>query len=320
MRTDALNIAFIMDPIADLDIHHDTTFSIMEGALQRGHKLFYLNIQDLYAIGKEPRSFARPAVVRYKQGDHYELGKGQDRPFKDFDLIFMRKDPPFNMEYIYTTYILSMAPPTTVVINHPRGLREANEKMYVHNFPEIIPETCVARSRERLLAFLQEVGGRMVIKPLDLMGGQSVLIIDQRDLNKVALLDMMLEQGRRTVMAQRYLPQARKGDKRVLMIGGEPVGAVLRVPTTGDHRGNLCVGANPVKTELTDSERALCEAMKPRLLADGIYFAGIDIIDSKLIEVNVTSPTGIQEVNRLDGIRLEEDLLDYCEELWRIAN
>jgi glutathione synthase len=198
-------------------------------------------------------------------------------------------------------------------MNDPEGLREANEKLYALRFPEQIPQTLVASDMERLRTFMAELGGEMIIKPLDASGGSGVFYLSERDRNTNSILEAATDNGRRWIMAQRYLPEIRQGDKRIIVLNGEPLGAVLRVPLETETRGNIHVGGQCVKTEVTERDREICAALAPLLRADGLYFVGLDVIGHFLTEVNVTSPTGIQEVNALDGVRLERNVVDFVE-------
>lgn len=311
-----LNLAFVMDPLAGIAIDKDTTFAWMLEAQSRGHACFFVGPRGLAAHVDGPRALAAPVRVRRSWGDHHVLGDFAWRALSTFDVVFMRKDPPIDLEYLYATHILSFVRPPTIVLNAPHALREANEKLYALRFPELTPPTIVTRDVALLRAFLQEEGGVAVCKPLDGAGGSGVVILRREDPNLGALLELCTRDGQRTVLLQRYLPEAKEGDKRVILIGGEPRGAVLRVPSgNGEHRGNLHVGGRGVRTTLTPRERAACDALKPQLLADGLHFVGLDFIGGYLTEVNVTSPTGIQEIAALDGVHLEREWLDYVEGL-----
>ena len=202
----------------------------------------------------------------------------------------------------------------TIVINNPRGLREANEKLYALNFPDVIPPSLVTSDMARLRAFMDELGGEMIVKPLDGAGGAGVFHVHRGDRNLHAILESATDTGRRLTMAQRYLPEIRRGDKRVVVLDGEPLGAVLRVPREDETRGNIHVGGATVKTDVNERERAICARLAPRLRADGLWFVGLDVIGDWLTEVNVTSPTGIQEINALDGVALEAKVIDFAEQ------
>jgi glutathione synthase len=226
----------------------------------------------------------------------------------------MRKDPPYDLEYYFATLILERARGMTVVINDPRGLREANEKLYALNFAAFTPPTVVSRHASRLRAFMTEQGGEMVVKPIDGAGGRGVFHCRAGDRNVASILETSTDFGRKWVIGQRYLAEARRGDKRILLLDGEVIGAVLRVPREDETRGNLHVGGRAERSPLDGREREICATLGPRLQADGLWFVGIDVIGGYLTEVNVTSPTGVQEVNALEGVRLEQRIVDWTEQ------
>jgi glutathione synthase len=311
-----LRLAYVMDPLPGVLIDKDTTFAWLLEAQRRGHANFYIGPGGISLHHDEVRGLAAEVEVRKDVGDHFTLGPARWRPLSEFDVVFMRKDPPIDLEYLYTTHLLSHVRPPTRVLNEPRSLREANEKLYALEFPELTPPSLVTRDAAEVRAFLRAHEGVAVLKPLHGSGGAGVVILRERDPNLTVLLEMSTDFGRRTVVAQQYLPEIREGDKRVILIGGEPCGAVMRVPTgDGEHRGNIHVGGRCEKTTLTARELQACARMKPRLLADGLHFVGLDMIGGWLTEVNVTSPTGIQEIDALDGVCLEATWMDYVEKL-----
>lgn len=309
--------AFVMDPIERILPDKDTTFVFMLEAQRRGHEVYYVLQKDLFCDRTVPHATARRAMVRRPdEADprHYRLYEERIVPLSWFDAVFMRKDPPFDLDYYFATQMLSLIEPRrTFVLNHPRGLREANEKLYALRFPDVIPPSLVTSDIARLKRFLGEMGGEMVIKPLDGAGGASVFHLRAGDRNLNALLELVTREGSRAIMAQRYLPEVREGDKRVIVLDGEPLGAVLRVPREDEHRGNIHVGGTCVRAEVTPRDREICARLAPSLRADGLYFVGLDIIGGWLTEVNVTSPTGIQEIDRLDGVQLERQVIDFVE-------
>jgi glutathione synthase len=226
----------------------------------------------------------------------------------------MRKDPPADAPYLYATMLLSLANRhRTFVLNEPSGLREANEKLYALNFPGAIPPTIVTYEIPRLKRFMEEQGGEMIVKPLDGHGGEGVFHADARDRNLNAILEAVTLFETRPIMGQRYIPEIRNGDKRLIVLNGEPLGGTLRVPRDDEHRGNIHVGGNCVKADITPRDREICRMLRPRLERDGLYFVGLDIIGNFLTEVNVTSPTGIQEIDRLDAVKLEAKVIDFVE-------
>jgi glutathione synthase len=313
MAKTALKIGVVMDPIADINIDKDTTFVLLLEAQQRHHEIYYMELDDLFIRGGTPCGHSR-AVQVARGAPHYQLGERKTGALEDFDVILMRKDPPFDMRFFFATHLLSLVDEQKCfVMNHPKGLREANEKLYALRFPEQIPQTLVTSDRQRLKEFMVELGGEMIVKPLDGCGGSGVFYLNQQDRNTNSILEAATENGRKLVMGQRYLPEIRQGDKRIIVLNGEPLGAVLRVPLEEETRGNIHVGGQCVKTEVTERDREICAALAPLLGADGLYFVGLDVIGSYLTEVNVTSPTGIQEINSLNGVHLESQVIDFIE-------
>jgi glutathione synthase len=308
-----LRIAFVMDSLDRVLVDKDTTFVFMLEAQQRGHEIYHLGVGDLYIDGPRPYGRCRRATVRRAE-DHYSLDDAQVEPLDSFQVVFMRKDPPFDLAYFFATHVLSLIDEDrTFVINAPRGLREANEKLYALNFPDLIPPTRVARDPELLKAFLDTLGGEMIIKPLEFSGGAGVFHVRRDDRNLNALLEMATDQGTRLLMAQQYLPEVRSGDERLIVLDGEPLGATLRVPPDSETRANIHVGAVCRKSPVSERDREICATIAPRLRADGLYFVGLDVIGTWVTEINVTSPTGIQEINELDGVCLEAAVIDFVE-------
>jgi glutathione synthase len=307
-----------MDPVDKINIDKDTTFVLMLEAQQRGHEVYFMEVDDLYIRGGTP--WGRHRRLRLARATpHYQLGEFAAGALVDFDSVWMRKDPPFDMKFFFATHLLSLIDETRCfVMNHPKGLREANEKLYALRFPEQIPQTLVASDMQRLKDFMEEHGGEMIIKPLDGSGGSGVFYLNTQDRNTNAILEAATDNGRKMVMGQRYLPEIRQGDKRIIVLDGEPLGAVLRVPLETETRGNIHVGGECVKTDVTGRDREICAALAPLLREDGLYFVGLDVIGSYLTEVNVTSPTGIQEINALNGVRLERQVVDFVEQ--RVQN
>lgn len=309
-----LKIGVVMDPVDKINIDKDTTFVLMLEAQQRGHELYFMELDDLFVRGGMPSSrYRRLELARATA--HYRLGPETTGALEAFDSVWMRKDPPFDMKFFFATHLLSLIDPSKCfVMNDPKGLREANEKLYALRFPEQIPQTLVSSDMARLKTFMSELDGEMIVKPLDGCGGSGVFYLNAQDRNTNSILEAATDTGRRLIMAQRYLPEIRQGDKRIIVLNGEPLGAVLRVPLESETRGNIHVGGQVVKTDVTDRDREICAALAPLLRADGLYFVGLDVIGSFLTEVNVTSPTGIQEVNMLNGVRLETQVVDFVEE------
>ncbi|GIW42138.1 MAG: glutathione synthetase [Candidatus Binatia bacterium] len=306
--------AFVMDPLDRILPDKDTTFVFMLEAQRRGEEVYYLGPEHLFVEGGTPHARAWRCEVR-RATPHYTLHEERTGELAWFDAVFMRKDPPFDLPYYFATQILGLVDPArTFVLNDPRGLREANEKLYALHFPDLVPPTLVSREIPRLKAFLDAVGGEMIVKPLDGCGGSGVFYLRRGDKNVNVLLETATANETRWTMAQKYLPEAREGDKRIVLLDGEPLGATLRVPAEDEHRGNIHVGGRCVRTELTERDRAICARLRDRLKADGLYFVGLDVIGGWLTEVNVTSPTGVQEIDRLEGVELERAVLDFVEE------
>jgi glutathione synthase len=310
----ALKIGVVMDPVDKINIDKDTTFVLMLEAQQRGHEVYLMELDDLFVRGGTPEGrFRRLELARATP--HYQLGEYSIGALEEFDSVWMRKDPPFDLKFFFVTHLLSLIDQSKCfVMNSPKGLREANEKLYALRFPEQIPQTLVTSDIARLRSFMAELGGEMIIKPLDASGGSGVFYLNGQDRNTNSILEVASDNGRRLVMAQRYLPEIRQGDKRIIVLNGEPLGAVLRVPLESETRGNIHVGGQCMKTEVTDRDREICAELAPLLRADGLYFVGLDVIGSFLTEVNVTSPTGIQEINALNQVRLETNVVDFVEQ------
>ncbi|MBF6567254.1 MAG: glutathione synthase [Candidatus Binataceae bacterium] len=306
--------AFVMDELEKIDPYKDTTFVFMLEALKRGHDLYFLGLRDLFAHSGGTVGFARRCEVMREETHYRFLDRGGEYPLDSFDAIFMRKDPPADAAYLYATMLLSLIDSRrTFVLNHPAGLREANEKLYTLNFPEVIPPTLVTSSIAGLKRFIEEQGGEAVVKPLDGHGGEGVFLASRNDRNLNAILETVTRFETRLIMGQRYIPEIRNGDKRIIVLDGEPIGATLRVPLPSENRGNIHVGGLCVKSEISVRDRQICAALKPRLQRDGLYFVGLDVIGDFLTEVNVTSPTGIQEIDRLDNANLESRVIDFVE-------
>ena len=310
----AYKFAFVMDPLEAVLPDKDTTFVFMIEALGRGHELYHLGLKGLHAYGNKAFADARRCEVMRAQPYYRFLDNGAQYPLEAFDAIFMRKDPPADAAYLYATMILSLADRTrTFVLNEPAGLREANEKLYALNFPGAIPPTIVTYEIPRLKRFMEEQGGEMIVKPLDGHGGEGVFHARAGDRNLNAILEAVTRFESRPIMGQRYIPEIRSGDKRLILLDGEPLGCILRVPRDDEHRGNIHVGGNSVKAAITARDREICDLLRPLVKRDGLYFVGLDIIGDYLTEVNVTSPTGVQEIDRLDGANLEARVIDFVE-------
>ncbi|MCB9780450.1 MAG: glutathione synthase [Alphaproteobacteria bacterium] len=300
---------FVMDPLDRIVVSGDSTYMMMREATDRGQAVWMCTPGELRAEGGTARARCWP-VRTTREAPHFHVGDAVDLPLGHFDVVWMRKDPPFDIEYIFATYLLDLAPPSTLVLNRPASLRDFNEKMATFRFPQFCVPTLVTQDIQRAVAWAAEAPGKVVVKPWDGNGGRGVLVSSPGDGNLRSMVELLTQEGRRACILQHYIPAIAAGDKRVILIDGEPVGAMLRVPQPGDHRGNMHVGARVEATELTTREQEICAALGPVLRERGLLFVGIDVIGDFLTEINVTSPTGIQEINALSGTHLERDLAD----------
>ncbi len=307
-----LNVAVQMDPIQSINIAADSTFRIMEEAQARGHRLFYYT-PDRLALD-EGRVTARgwPVEVRRASGDHFTLGAETEVDLAGFDVVWLRQDPPFDMGYITTTHILERLAPGTLVVNDPFWVRNYPEKLLVLGFPDLTPPTTVARDLDTLRAFKARHGD-IILKPLYGNGGAGVFRLDPNDRNFTALWEVFTGINREPLIAQKFLPDVSAGDKRVILIDGEPAGAINRMPAEGETRSNMHAGGTPLPTLLTDRDREICAAIGPLLREKGQIFVGIDVIGDWLTEINVTSPTGLQELERFDGTNVTGRLWEAIE-------
>jgi glutathione synthase len=305
---------FVIDPLENLLPDKDTTIAFMREAQSRGYAVLTCHA-DRLGLGQGARPYAHVVTTRMQEGDPWYAVEPAGRRYLDeFDVIWMRKDPPFDMDYFYATHLLSMVSPPALVVNDPGALRDANEKLFALRFPEVCPESLVAKSMEELLAFREELGGEMIVKPLGGAGGEGVFHLARDDRNVRAILETATRHGSEYLLAQRYVPEVREGDKRIILVEGEAGGAVLRVPRSWEARANFHVGGTPERTEMTARDKEICSVVGPTLREEGILFAGIDVIGEWLTEVNVTSPTGIREIYDLDGISIERDVFDAVEQ------
>ncbi|MEL6639808.1 MAG: glutathione synthase [Pseudomonadota bacterium] len=308
----SLNVAIQMDPIAAIDIDADSTFRIAEEAQARGHQLFYYTPDQIaYREGKVLARGQSLTVQRVK-GDHAQLGKMKEVDLSTFDVVWLRQDPPFDMGYITTTHILDMIHPETLVVNDPFWVRNYPEKLLVLNFPDLTPPTMIARDLETLKTFRAEHGD-VILKPLYGNGGAGVFKLRADDGNLASLHELFSGINREPLIMQKFLPAVSKGDKRVILVDGNPVGAINRVPAAGETRSNMHVGGRPEKVDLTDRDHEICAAIGPLLREKGQIFVGIDVIGDWLTEINVTSPTGLQELERFDGINVTAKIWDAIE-------
>ena len=308
----SLKVAVQMDPIQSISIQGDSTFAIMLEAQARGHPLFYYEPRALALDGGTLKAVGHDVEVRDEPGNHFTLGARREVDLGTFDVVHMRQDPPFDMNYITITHLLEHIHPRTLVVNDPQEVRNAPEKLFVLGYPEFMPPTLISRAAEEIRAF-REKHGDIILKPLYGNGGAGVFRLAHGDENFASLMELFTQSFREPFIAQRYLPEVRKGDKRIILVDGEVAGAINRVPAMGESRSNMHVGGRPEPTELTARERAICKALGPDLKARGLIFVGIDVIGDYLTEINVTSPTGIREVKRFGGNDIAAMIWDAIE-------
>lgn len=309
-----LKLGVVMDPISTIKIKKDSTFAMLLAAQARAWSITYMELNDLSVIDGVAMAQARALSVRDDPMEWFELGDYQSLPLSDLDVILMRKDPPFNMEYIYATYILELAERQGVlVVNKPQTLRDANEKLSTAWFPQCTTPTLVTRNPQQILAFLQQQKD-IILKPLHGMGGASIFRVTENDLNTNVIIETLTEHQARYVMAQRFIPEIVQGDKRILLVDGEPVPyALARVPAKGETRGNLAVGGTGVGVALSQRDYWICEQVAPTLKEKGLLFVGLDVIGDYLTEINITSPTCIRELDQLYGLDIAGQLMDAIE-------
>jgi glutathione synthase len=307
-------LGVVMDPIEGIQPKKDTTLAMLVAAQKRGWRIIYFRQQDLSVAGGTAIGRGRELKVSLDPHNWFEYAQPWNAELHALSALLMRKDPPFNMEYIYTTYILQLAQDRgLLVVNRPSSLREINEKTYTAWFPQCTPPNLITRSRDELLEFLAE-HGKIVFKPLDGMGGRSIFVVAKGDPNTNVIIETITDYGTKYTIAQRFIPEIVHGDKRLLLIEGRPVDyALARVPAPGESRGNLVAGARPEGRELTARDRWICEQVGPVLLEKGVLFAGLDVIGDYLTEINVTSPTGVRELDKEFGIDIATDFIAAVE-------
>jgi glutathione synthase len=303
-----------MDPIASIIPKKDSSFAMLLEAQRRSAEIHYFEQQDLRMLSGKALGRTRRLTVEDTHDSWFDLGGSREIDLSELDVVLMRKDPPFDMEYVYTTYILDRAKANgTLIINDPQALRDMNEKAYTAWFPECTPLTLITRSMKEMKAFLEDQE-RVVVKPLDGMGGRSVFVVQKGDNNANVIFETLTDHGKRFAMAQVYIPEIKLGDKRILLIDGEPIPhALARIPSGDDNRGNIVAGALAKGQDLSDRDRQICDRVGPVLRDSGVLFAGIDVIGDYLTEVNVTSPTGIRELDRQFGINIAGVMFDAIE-------
>ena len=311
------DIGVVMDPISTINYKKDTSLALLWAARDRGWRLWYMEQSDLYLDAGQARARMRPLEVRETADDFYTLGTPEDKDLADLDAILMRKDPPFDMEFVYTTHLLENAERRgTLIVNRCASLRDCNEKLYATEFPQCCPTLIVSRDPLQLRAFHQQHGD-VVFKPLDGMGGSSIFRVREGDPNLSVILETLTQNGQQTIMGQVYLPDIINGDKRILMVNGEPIPyALARVPLAGDTRGNLAAGGSGRVQALTDRDRWIAEQVGPDLRSRGLLFVGLDVIGEHLTEINVTSPTCLREIEAEASPNIAAKLMACIESEW----
>ena len=307
-----LKVAVQMDPIARINIRGDSTFALLLEAQKRGHTLSYYTPEKLSLKGTQLVASVQPLTVRDQEGDHFTLGDASRIDMESFDVVLLRQDPPFDLAYITTTHYLERIHPKTLVVNNPASVRNAPEKIFVMEFADLMPPTLISRDKDEINAFRAEQGD-VVMKPLYGHGGAAVFRVTPQDMNFGSLYDMFAVTFREPWVIQRFLPEVKHGDKRIILVDGEFAGAVNRVPAADDLRSNMVRGGAAKATDLSPREREICERLKPALRERGLLFVGIDVIDGFLTEINVTSPTGIRAIARLNGPDVAAMIWDVIE-------
>ncbi len=306
-----LKIGFVMDPMDKIG-KDDTSLSIMLEAQRRGHQIFYLEPENIFTKNAVVRARARQVKAGAKA--EFRVLKQKNMPLGTLDILFVRKNPPFDLSYLYMTHLLELVSPPTFIINRPEGIRDANEKLYILRFPKWIPPTLVSKNPEEILKFQNKIGTDVVLKPLNLMAGKGVCLLPRKSLSRQAIVREATKNGAKWIMAQKFLKSVRtRGDKRILLLNGKPVGQYRKSPRADEFRSNISLGGIPSKSALTARELQLAREVGGQLVKDGLLFAGLDVLDGYLIEVNVTSPAGIWEINALEGRRVEAETVDFLE-------
>jgi len=314
MASGTFKVGIVMDPIESITPYKDSSLAMLLEAERRNAEIHYFQQKDLKLLAGKAFGQSQRLHVKDDDAAWFVLAPREEVDLGDLDAILMRKDPPFDMEYVYTTYILDRAREAgALIVNHPQALRDMNEKAYTAWFPECTPVTLITRSMAEMKAFLLE-HNRVVVKPLEGMGGHSIFVVQQGDNNANVIFETLTDYGQRFAMAQVFIPEISEGDKRILLVNGEPVPyALARIPSDDDYRGNLVMGAKGIGQELSSADRAICEQVGPVLRDSGVLFAGIDVIGDYLTEVNVTSPTGVRELDRYFDLNIAGELFDAIE-------
>ncbi|MEZ5523762.1 MAG: glutathione synthase [Pseudomonadales bacterium] len=311
----SISIGIVMDPIADINYQKDSSFAMLWAAQQRGWNISYMEMGDLFIDCGIAKARMRPLSVRQDPNDFYSLGDALDRDLSELDVILMRKDPPFDNEFLYSTYILERAEAVgTLVVNRPQSLRDFNEKVFATQFPQCCPPVLVSRDMQRLKAFHRQHKD-VIFKPLDGMGGMGIFRAGEQDPNVSVILETLTQHGQQQIMAQRFIPEISAGDKRILLVDGEPMPyALARIPSQGESRGNLAAGGRAEGVELSERDRWICQQVAPKLKESGLLFVGLDVIGDYLTEINVTSPTCIRQLDEMFGLDIGGKLMDCIEE------
>jgi glutathione synthase len=307
-----LKVAIQMDHVSTIDIDGDSTFVLGLEAERRGYEVWHYTPPELIFRDRKVMARAQPMKLRREKGNHFTLGAAEMIDLATLDVVLLRQDPPFDMSYITTTHLLEHIHPRTLVVNDPASVRNAPEKLFVAHFDNVMPPTLITADARALREFRAEHKD-IILKPLFGNGGAGVFRVRPDDENFASLLEMFSERSREPLIAQRYLPEVRQGDKRIILIDGKAVGVINRVPAEGEARSNMHVGGQAVKAELTRRDREICDTIGPELARLGMIFVGIDVIGDWLTEINVTSPTGLQQINRFDGVSLEAQIWDCIE-------
>ncbi len=312
--SERIRLGVVMDPIAAIKPYKDTTLAMLLEAQARGWELYYMEARDLSLLEGRPHARARRVAVRDSNSDWFSLEQAQQIDLASLDIILMREDPPVDAEYLYATHILEMAERAGVLVaNKPQSLRDANEKLFALHFPQCTPPTLVSCDDAELRSFVRDQG-KAVLKPLHGMGGASIFVVEANDPNLSVIIETLTEHGRTYAMAQRYLPEIKDGDKRILLVDGEPVPyALARIPARGETRGNLAAGGRGEGVELSARDRWICEQVAPALRERGLYFVGLDVIGDYLTEINVTSPTCVRELDKIYGLNISAQLFDALQ-------
>ena len=314
-KTTPIKMGVVMDPIEDVKVAKDSSMAMMLEAQSRGYEIYYMEMKDLYLTQGKARADVKPVKVFDDEDHWYELSASEDIALSDLDVILMRKDPPFDTEFIYATYMLERAEVEgTLIVNKPQSLRDCNEKLFTAWFADLTPKTLVTRSSDKIRAF-HDAEKDIIIKPLDGMGGASIFRIKEQDANVGVIIETLTEHGQQYAMVQEYMPEIVDGDKRILIVNGEPMPYCLaRIPAQGETRGNLAAGGRGEARPLSPSDKLIAETIAPELKKRGLYFVGLDIIGDKVTEINVTSPTCIREIEAAYPINISGKLMDAIEE------